>query len=34
MVRGRIHERTPARQFFAAPATPEAQAFLNGDLVI
>jgi tungstate transport system ATP-binding protein len=34
MVRGRIHERTPARQFFAAPVTPEAQAFLNGDLVI
>jgi tungstate transport system ATP-binding protein len=34
MVRGRIHERTPAQQFFAAPVTPEAQAFLKGDLVI
>jgi len=34
MVRGRIHERTPAKPFFAMPATPEAQAFLKGDLVI
>lgn len=34
MVRGRVHECAPAKSFFAAPATREAQAFLNGDLVI
>jgi len=34
MVRGRVHERTPAKSFFAGPATEEAQAFLKGDLVI
>jgi tungstate transport system ATP-binding protein len=34
LVRGRIHRCAPAKDFFAAPATPEAVAFLNGDLVI
>jgi len=34
LVRGRIHEHTPAKPFFATPVTPEAQAFLKGDLVI
>ncbi len=34
MVRGRVCERGPAKSFFAAPATAEARAFLNGDLVI
>ncbi len=31
---GRIHEDAPAEQFFKEPATPEARAFLAGDLVI
>ncbi len=34
MVRGRVCENAPAKSFFAGPATQEAQAFLNGDLVI
>jgi tungstate transport system ATP-binding protein len=34
LVRGRVHERAAARDFFAGPATREAQAFLAGDLVI
>jgi tungstate transport system ATP-binding protein len=34
MVRGRVHECAPAKSFFAGPVTREAQAFLNGDLVI
>jgi len=34
MVRGRVHECAPAKSFFTGPATPEAQAFLRGDLVI
>jgi tungstate transport system ATP-binding protein len=34
MVRGRVRESAPAKSFFAGPATWEAQAFLNGDLVI
>ena len=34
MVRGRVHEIAPAKSFFAGPATREAQAFLDGDLVI
>ncbi len=33
LLHGRIHETGPAKTFFAAPATPEAQAFLNGDIV-
>jgi tungstate transport system ATP-binding protein len=33
-LRGRIHETAPARQFFAAPASAEAAAFLRGDLVL
>ena len=33
LLHGRIHETGPAETFFAAPATPEAQAFLNGDIV-
>jgi tungstate transport system ATP-binding protein len=34
MVRGLVRERAPAKSFFAGPTTQEAQAFLNGDLVI
>ena len=34
MVRGRIHEHASAKSFFAGPGTREAQAFINGDLVI
>jgi len=33
LLHGRIHETGPAETFFAAPATPEAKAFLNGDIV-
>ena len=32
--RGRLIERGPAEAFFAAPRTPEAAAFIKGDLVI
>ncbi|MHA1154144.1 MAG: ATP-binding cassette domain-containing protein [Alphaproteobacteria bacterium] len=31
---GRLIERAPAEAFFAAPRTPEAAAFIRGDLVI
>jgi tungstate transport system ATP-binding protein len=34
LVRGRVREHTPAESFFSAPATPEGNAFLRGDLVI
>jgi tungstate transport system ATP-binding protein len=34
MVRGALCERGPAKDFFDQPATPEAAAFLRGDLVI
>jgi tungstate transport system ATP-binding protein len=34
LVRGRLTERADAAQFFHAPATKEAAAFLRGDLVI
>lgn len=34
LVRGRIVEHAPAGHFFTSPATPEAAAFLRGDLVI
>jgi tungstate transport system ATP-binding protein len=34
MLRGTVHECAPAERFFAAPATPEAAAFIRGDLVI
>jgi tungstate transport system ATP-binding protein len=34
LVRGRVHECAPAAAFFASPATPEAAAFLRGDLVV
>ena len=30
---GRLLEHTPSAQFFAAPATQEAQAFINGELL-
>ena len=30
---GRLLEQTPAGRFFAAPATPEAQAFVKGELL-
>ena len=33
MLHGRVHERRPATEFFDAPDTPEARAFLNGDIV-
>lgn len=34
LVGGRICERAPAPAFFSAPATPQAAAFMRGDLVI
>jgi tungstate transport system ATP-binding protein len=34
LARGRVVERAEAATFFDAPATPEAAAFLRGDLVI
>ncbi len=34
LVRGRIVEHAPAERFFNSPVTPEAAAFLRGDLVI
>jgi tungstate transport system ATP-binding protein len=34
LARGRLVESAPAHRFFASPATPEAAAFLRGDLVI
>jgi len=34
LVRGRLVERADAASFFTSPATPEAAAFLRGDLVI
>ena len=33
MLRGRLHEAAPAGRFLAMPATPEAAAFLGGDIV-
>ncbi len=33
IVNGRIHEAGKAADFFAAPKTPEARAFLQGDIV-
>jgi tungstate transport system ATP-binding protein len=34
LVRGRVREHAPAERFFTRPETPEAAAFLRGDLVI
>jgi tungstate transport system ATP-binding protein len=34
LLHGRIVEHGPAEQFFSSPATPQAAAFLRGDLVI
>jgi tungstate transport system ATP-binding protein len=34
LARGRLVEHAQAQHFFASPATPEAAAFLRGDLVI
>jgi len=34
LLRGRVAEHAEATSFFAAPATPQAAAFLRGDLVI
>jgi tungstate transport system ATP-binding protein len=34
LVGGRICERAPATHFFSSPITPEAAAFMRGDLVI
>lgn len=33
LLNGKVHEHTPAHDFFASPQTPEANAFLNGDIV-
>ena len=33
MLSGRVHEAGPAASFFEAPQTPEARAFLKGDIV-
>jgi tungstate transport system ATP-binding protein len=34
LLRGSVHERAASDKFFAYPATPEAAAFIRGDLVI
>jgi tungstate transport system ATP-binding protein len=34
LLRGELRERAAAERFFTAPATPEAAAFVRGDLVI
>lgn len=34
MLAGKVHETSLAKDFFDAPQTPQAQAFLNGDIVI
>jgi tungstate transport system ATP-binding protein len=34
LMRGRVIEHAPVAQFFTAPASPEAAAFLRGELVI
>lgn len=34
LARGRLIERAPAPQFFEAPSSPEARAFLAGELVV
>jgi len=34
LVRGGVNERAPAEQFFSSPKTPQAAAFVRGDLVI
>lgn len=33
LLHGRVHETGPAADFFDAPRTPQAQAFLNGEIV-
>ncbi|WP_044008304.1 ATP-binding cassette domain-containing protein [Leisingera methylohalidivorans] len=33
VLHGRIHEFSPAGDFFAGPQTPQGRAFLNGDIV-
>lgn len=33
LLKGNLHDQGPADSFFDAPATPEAQAFLNGEIV-
>ncbi|WP_291729216.1 ATP-binding cassette domain-containing protein [Leisingera sp. F5] len=33
VLQGRIHEFSPAGDFFAGPETPQGRAFLNGDIV-
>ncbi|WP_264211260.1 ATP-binding cassette domain-containing protein [Leisingera thetidis] len=33
VLKGRIHEFSPAGDFFAGPQTPQGRAFLNGDIV-
>ncbi len=33
LLKGRVNETGEAKAFFAAPQTPEGQAFLNGDIV-
>ncbi len=34
LVGGRIAEHTPVESFFTAPATPQAAAFIRGDLIV
>jgi tungstate transport system ATP-binding protein len=34
MVRGRVCEQAAAEDFFDRPSTPEAAAFIRGDLVL
>jgi tungstate transport system ATP-binding protein len=34
MVRGRVRKSAPAKSFFDSPVSAQAQAILNGDLII
>ena len=33
LMRGRVHEHTPASTFFESPQTAEAAAFIRGELI-
>lgn len=33
LLKGKVHEQSPAKQFFETPRTDEAQAFLRGDIL-
>jgi tungstate transport system ATP-binding protein len=33
LLHGRVHEQSPSNAFFDSPETPQARAFLRGDIV-